>query len=98
MLIISGFFYDLIRILVKELCDKNVIIFVVGVGDDYDEDEFWEISGDDGWLVYRMMFDGLENLKMELKRKICLCKYFNRVDWDLYGYYRDYNNFMLYIY
>lgn len=45
--VIIGFFYDLIRILVKILCDRNVIVFVVGVGDDYDEEEFREISSSD---------------------------------------------------
>ena len=83
VLITSGSSYDLIRTPAKELRDKNVTIFAVGVGDDYDEDELREISGDDGRLVYRTTFDGLENLKTELKRKICSRKYFNRADWDL---------------
>lgn len=72
----TGSSYDLIRTPARALRDRNVTIFAIGVGDDFDEDELREISGDDdGDLVYGTTFDGLEDLKKELKRQICLCTF-----------------------
>ena len=75
VLVTTGSSYDLIRTPAKELRDRNVTIFAVGVGNDYDESELREISGDDGSLIYGTTFDGLKDLKEELKRKICLRKF-----------------------
>ena len=74
VLLTTGSSYDLVRTPAKTLRDKNVTIFAVGVGDDYDEDELEEISGNDGDQVYGTSFDGLKDLKKELKKQICLCK------------------------
>lgn len=71
----TGSSYDLIRTPAKDLRDRNVTIFAIGVGDDYDEDDLREITGDNGDLVYGTTFDGLKQLKMELKRQICFCKF-----------------------
>lgn len=78
VLVTTGSSYDLVRTPAKALRDRNVTIFAVGVGDDYDEDELREISGDDGDQVYGTSFDGLKDLKKELKRQICFCKFFLR--------------------
>ena len=71
----AGSSYDLVRTPAKDLRDRNVTIFVVGVGDDYDEDELKEISGNDGSQVYGTSFDGLKDLRKELKKQICLCEF-----------------------
>ena len=73
VLLTSGSSYDLIRTPAKELRDRNVSIFAIGLGDDYDKDELKEISGDSD-QVYGTSFDGLKELKKELKRQICICK------------------------
>lgn len=70
----TGSSYDLVRTPAKALRDRNVTIFAIGVGDDYDEEELMDISGDDGDLVYGTSFDGLVDLQKELKRQICVCK------------------------
>ncbi|XP_078342465.1 uncharacterized protein LOC144628269 isoform X2 [Oculina patagonica] len=67
----TGSSYDLIRTPAKALRDRNVTIFAIGVGEDYDEDELREISGNDDGLVYGTTFDGLKDLKKKLKRQIC---------------------------
>ena len=76
VLVTTGSSYDLVRTPARALRDRNVTIFAVGVGDDYDEDELKEISGNDGAQVYGTSFDGLIDLKEELKKQICLCKFF----------------------
>lgn len=78
VLVTTGSSYDLVRTPAKTLRDRNVTIFAVGVGDDYDEDELKEISGNDGDHVYGTSFDGLKGLKKELKKQICFCKFFFR--------------------
>ena len=69
--ITTGSSYDLVKTPAKDLRDKNVTIFAIGVGNDYDEMELVEISGDSK-RVYGTPFDGLHDLKEELKRQICL--------------------------
>lgn len=77
VLVTTGSSYDLVRTPAKSLRDRNVTIFAIGVGDDYDEDELEEISGSGGDQVYGTSFDGLEDLKKELKKQICLRKSFD---------------------
>lgn len=74
VLVTTGSSYDLIRTPAKTLRDRNVTVFAVGVGDDYDEEELREISSSD--QVYGTSFDGLKDLKKELKKQICFCKFF----------------------
>lgn len=74
VLVTTGSSYDLIRTPAKTLRDRNVTVFAVGVGDDYDEEELKKISSSD--QVYGTSFDGLKDLKKELKKQICFCKFF----------------------
>ena len=73
VLLTTGSSYDLIRTPARALRDKNVTVFAIGVGEDYDEDDLREISGNDD-LVYGTTFNGLVDLKKEIKRQICVCK------------------------
>ena len=75
VLVTTGSSYDLVRTPAKTLRERNVTIFAVGVGNDYDEDELKEISGHND-QVYGTSFDGLKDLKKKQKKQICLCKFF----------------------
>ena len=69
--ITTGSSYDLIKTPAKDLRDRNVTIFAIGVGNDYDKTELMEISGDSK-RVFETSFDRLNDIKEELKRQICL--------------------------
>lgn len=70
----SGSSYDLIRTPAKDLRDRGVTVFAIGVGNDYDKEELKQVSGHDN-RVYATSYDGLKDLKRELKRQICLCEF-----------------------
>lgn len=74
IILASGASYDLVKTPAKLLREKNVTIFSIGVGKDYDVDELKLITGDNGTGVYETSFKDLGDLNSKLKKEICRCK------------------------
>lgn len=74
IILASGASYDLVKTPAKLLREKNVTIFTIGVGEDYDVDELKLITGDNGTRVYETSFKDLGDLNSKLKKEVCRCK------------------------
>lgn len=74
IILASGASYDLVKTPAKLLREKNVTIFTIGVGKDYDVDELKLITGDNGTRVYETSFKDLGDLNSKLKKEVCRCK------------------------
>ena len=70
-----GASYDFVKTPARKLRDKNVMIFGIGVGNDFDVKELEEITGDNGIQMNIASVSELEEVKKQLKKEICLCKY-----------------------
>ena len=76
IIIASGASYDFVKTPAKLLREKNVTLFSIGVGKDYDVDELKLITGENGTRVYETSFNELGDLNRMLKKEICRCKLF----------------------
>ena len=72
----SGASYDQVKTPAELLQEKNVTVFSIGIGNNYDVDQLKLVSGDNGTRVYKTSYQHLGDLKKKLKKAICLCKLF----------------------
>ena len=77
----NGGSYDSVSAPTKALQDKNVTVFAVGVGNDYEVEELKAITGNNEGRVFQSTFSRLEDVRMKIREEICICKFsdFDRV-------------------
>ena len=72
VVVTDGASQDYVSAPARQLRDMNVTIYVVAVGEDYDEKELQSIaSGPNMTHILKVDFDKLEDLYTELRLKIC---------------------------
>ncbi|KAL9959813.1 hypothetical protein ACROYT_G033169 [Oculina patagonica] len=78
IILASGVSYDLVKTPAMLLREKNVTIFIIGVGRDYDVNELKLITGVNGSRVYTTSFKDLGDLNKKLKKDICVLQELNK--------------------